>query len=1245
VIRRLSLRRLIAAALPTVILTSGLVALAPAAEAANVMRVINADGGGEGTGLRFYFANAQIQITRDGGNQVFGPDYVPDWPGSSVLYNGIFMRVGNTIVGPTLGNWVYEQPVVNGMRRFVDWTSITTAGGSQSGPGTITARLAYQMPYGSLYTLDYTATLSDINDDFITETLTVNVPAGNTEEIKVYRAIDTYLGGSDQGPGYAKFPGGDTTKVPTEVGVVNRNGSVVEAYRDTTPTWDGWFSAHYLCSARGTDSWCGAGFRTQPILAGGNLWRGLQAINGNAFTDNGIAVMWDTPEAAGSTTYDYEIIFTKGPGVLPPEIRPAEQRVAGRVNDAFPSTHAFRDVRFTGSVSYSIAPALPAGLSLDPTTGVISGTPSERIPETTYTVTAKGPAPQAASARVILSVDRAASDLVPREQEIAGQVGQPLDPTMPYTAYGFDGDVTYSVTPDLPRGLSLDSDTGVVSGTPRQTTVEEPYIVTATDGDTTHRARIQITIDPKDPRSLVLTPAEQEIGGQVRRAIDATTPFTAYGFDGDVEYSIQPELPSGLQMDPVTGVISGTPREQVDIERFVVTATHKEESAQAEVIITIDPKDPDPLSLAPVDQVVPGIVGKPIDPTTPFEAFGFSRKPTYTLYPDTPPGLQIDEDTGVITGTPTEEFWARYLIIADFGDERATAEVSFQIDSRGGSLAPAEQTLSGVVGRSLASSTAYVAYGFDRNPTYTIKPALPTGLTLDRTTGVISGRPTATMDYTRFIVSATDGDITRQAVINVTINPQSDGTCISPEQQRGAGVVGRDLTRTAEYSVYGVGRSVRFTITPSLPRGLAIDPFTGIVSGTPQQTAAIREYTVTASGSKGSVQATIVLSVQPGGSLAPAEQNLSGLVGQEFTASTPYAASGFDSAPTYTIKPALPRGLAINRVTGIISGTPRQVLDYGRFTVRATDGAITHEASVVISIGKRTAGDTISPRTQKVAGLAGRPINATAEVAVAGVGAGVRYTVTPALPAGLTIDPDTGIISGRPMSGRIDGTFTIIATGASGSVTATVELLVDGPSSTSAMLAPRSQQVSTATGSAMEETVPFMSVGLGVTPRFTVSPALPEGLTIDPRTGIISGTPTESMSTSEFTVTARGRGREATATVTIVVGSPSTREAQKPTEPLGLPRELARGEWTKVIDLPVMTNADQEATVVVECAVTGILPRAAVPAGDIRGCRIERRNGAIWAWTVITPVRVSLTAEAVPGFTAYNRDVVLASTR
>lgn len=58
------------------------------------------------------------------------------------------------------------------------------------------------------------------------------------------------------------------------------------------------------------------------------------------------------------------------------------------------------------------------------------------------------------------------------------------------------------------------------------------------------------------------------------------------------------------------------------------------------------------------------------------------------------------------------------------------------------------------------------------------------------------------------------------------------------------------------------------------------------------------------------------------------------------------------------------------------------------------------------------------------------------------VGTATTFSVVPALPAGLTIDAGTGVISGTPSSGAPEGDYTITVTGPSGSTAAHVHLAV-----------------------------------------------------------------------------------------------------------------------------------------------------------------------------------------------------------
>ena len=91
-------------------------------------------------------------------------------------------------------------------------------------------------------------------------------------------------------------------------------------------------------------------------------------------------------------------------------LSPASQTVDGSVGSAITPTTAYTATNFTGDVVYSIDNSLPAGLSLDTATGVISGTPTESKSATTYTVTGEDQSGNSATATVSITVAALDSD-------------------------------------------------------------------------------------------------------------------------------------------------------------------------------------------------------------------------------------------------------------------------------------------------------------------------------------------------------------------------------------------------------------------------------------------------------------------------------------------------------------------------------------------------------------------------------------------------------------------------------------------------------------------------------------------------------------------------------------------------------------------------------------------------------------------------------------------------------------------
>jgi DNA-binding beta-propeller fold protein YncE len=162
--------------------------------------------------------------------------------------------------------------------------------------------------------------------------------------------------------------------------------------------------------------------------------------------------------------------------------------------------------------AYSVYPALPSGLTLNSTattladngTGVISGTPKFASPKTTYTITASNSV-GFTTASLTITVNLLAvspsglSYTAPAPVFVAGVA---ITPDAPVTNSTIPTGSTYSVSPGLPSGLSMNSSTGIVSGTPvavSSAIVPPPpssalYTVTVTSATGSTTAPLTITI-------------------------------------------------------------------------------------------------------------------------------------------------------------------------------------------------------------------------------------------------------------------------------------------------------------------------------------------------------------------------------------------------------------------------------------------------------------------------------------------------------------------------------------------------------------------------------------------------------------------------------------------------------------------------------------------------------------------------------------------------------------------------------
>jgi Putative Ig domain len=140
------------------------------------------------------------------------------------------------------------------------------------------------------------------------------------------------------------------------------------------------------------------------------------------------------------------------------------------------------------------------------------------------------------------------------------------------------------------------------------------------------------------------------------------------------------------------------------------------------------------------------------------------------------------------------------------------------------------------------------------------------------------------------------------------------------------------------------------------------------------------------------------------------------------------------------------------------------------------------------------------------------------------------YSVSPALPPGLTLDPTSGAISGTPLAASPATTYTFTASNEAGAATTALNLVVLVPPTLT-----YASPVTAGVGAALTPLVPTLS---GDITTLSIQPALPDGLALDPATGIVSGTPSRERVTVTYTITASNAGAYTTADLVLAVGPP-----------------------------------------------------------------------------------------------------------
>ncbi len=405
------------------------------------------------------------------------------------------------------------------------------------------------------------------------------------------------------------------------------------------------------------------------------------------------------------------------------------------------------------------------------------------------------------------------------------QVGANIAPLQIQILGGL-GTFTFAAT-GLPTGLSIDTQTGVISGSMAEAAANaSPYqiSVSVTDGYNATSGSFALTVLPG---IVVVDPGPQSAtaGSAATLAIQSTS---IYG--QPLTYSAT-GLPAGLSIDPQSGLISGT----ISVDAaggspytVEVSASDGARSGSASFVWSVLPS----FSLVnPGNQLTPegvpiSLAMQVLNPNNQTLSFSAAGLPSY---------LYIDQNTGVIGGSIY--FYHAYYgydptfsvtVYATDGASTVSTSFNWTTEPGFGVYVPGDQS-------SFVGDTVYAYAGVSNNPyghsfTYAAD-GLPPGLTFDPGSHSINGTIDAYADANSpYHATVTVTDQTINFVYPISFQWSVAPTIILDTPADQATPVGTavDLPITLQRDL---GLPITFSAS-GLPLGLDIDPATGHIVGT-----------------------------------------------------------------------------------------------------------------------------------------------------------------------------------------------------------------------------------------------------------------------------------------------------------------------------------------------------------------------------------------------------------------------------
>ena len=421
------------------------------------------------------------------------------------------------------------------------------------------------------------------------------------------------------------------------------------------------------------------------------------------------------------------------------------------------------------------------------------------------------------------------------EESLLLVVGQEMQALTP--SFTGDGPQNWLINPRLPEGLSLDLESGVISGVPESESLLTSYTIIGKNivGSSVYIIDIEVLSQPPEN----ITYSANEIFCKISKPCGISSPHNSGGLIENWE--VIPALPLGLEI-LASGGISGTVQQLGD-SNHTISGSNSGGSAYTDIrIITIHEE---PVNLYYSSNIFQWLLDDNIEESPNIEGGEIIN---WTIEPPLPDGLIFSQNDGSIIGIPSELHAIRehYVTATNTGGSITTTILISVQDISPTNIRYEPYLLDLTVNEEMSNLSPSWSDGTPES--WEISPNLPQGLTLNPHNGEISGTPIYVQESMDYQIWANNTGGFTETQISISISSLPPDEIYWPESE----YILRSNTSVLIPVINNGPYIDTWEVSPSLPSGLIILD-NGTISGIPDSRTDWNEYTIWANNTGGAV--------------------------------------------------------------------------------------------------------------------------------------------------------------------------------------------------------------------------------------------------------------------------------------------------------------------------------------------------------------------------------------------------------